>query len=422
MSTRRIIDRRTSPSKKSLPNKQRFVKRVEDQIKRAIPDIVDTTGIKDFAKGDGKVKIPIKGIKEPQFGYDNATGDKKFIHPGNKDFDEGDKIKKPQGGGKGKGQGRKGSKDDNPTEDEFTISISKEEFLEYFFKDLELPDLIKRELQDMTEVKYKRSGYTNEGVPSRLNVINSYKQSIARRTTMKAFYDKKIKELEEKIKNETDTDVIQELEEKIEKYKSLALVVPYMNDIDLRYNNFEPNPVPTVSAVMFCIMDVSGSMGFNEKDVAKRFFILLYLFLTKNYEKIDIVYIRHTTISKEVDEKEFFESRESGGTKVTPSLELMNEILDERYSKGWNVYACQISDGDVWGKQDADDCYRILNNTILSKVQYMIYVEVLRDGKGDLIKNYKALSGEKNNFIVAQINDVKEIWPVFKELFKKNPK
>ncbi|CAG7579975.1 MAG: putative sporulation protein YhbH [uncultured marine phage] len=418
MSTRRIIDRRTSPSKKSLPNKQRFVKRVEDQIKKAIPDIVDATGIKDFAKGNGKVKIPIKGIKEPQFGYDNATGDKKFIHPGNKEFSEGDKIKKPDGGGKGKG--KKGSKDENPSEDEFTISISKEEFLDYFFKDLELPDMIKKELQDMTEVKYKRSGYTNEGVPSRLNVINSYKQSIARRTTMKAFYDKKIKELEDQLENETDPTIIEELELKIVKYKNLALVVPYMNDIDLRYNNFEPNPVPTVSAVMFCIMDVSGSMGQKEKDIAKRFFILLYLFLTKNYEKIDIVYIRHTTISKEVEEKEFFESRESGGTMVAPSLKLMDDILDERYSKGWNVYACQISDGDVWDKKDADDCYRTLSSTILAKLQYMIYVEVLRDGKGDLFKNYTSLSKEKDNFIVAQINDVKDIWSVFSDLFKKN--
>jgi len=417
MSNRRIVDRRTSPSKKSLPNKQRFVKRVEDQIKKAIPDVVDSTGIKDFVKGNGKVKIPIKGIKEPQFQYDNKTGDKKYIHPGNKEFTEGDKIKKPQDG-QGEGSGKKGSKDDSPSEDEFTISISKEEFMDYFFKDLELPDMIKRELQNMTEFKYKRAGYSSEGIPSRLNVINSYKQSLARRLTMKALYDRKIKELEEELLRIVDESERSIILEKIEKYKNLALLVPYMNDVDLRYNNFEAKPIPTVSAVMFCIMDVSGSMGVNEKDIAKRFFILLYLFLNKNYENIDIVYIRHTTTSKEVDEKEFFESRESGGTMVSPSLKLMDDILNERYSKGWNIYACQISDGDVWDKQDADDCYKILSNTILSKLQYMIYVEVLRDGRGDLFKNYTSLSKEKKNFVVSQISDVKNIWTVFVDLFK----
>ena len=100
---------------------------------------------------------------------------------------------------------------------------------------------------------------------------------------------------------------------------------------------------------MFCLMDVSGSMDEERKDIAKRFFILLYLFLTRNYERIEVVFIRHHTIAKEVDEDEFFHSRESGGTVVSSALKLMQEIIRERYPlTEWNIYAAQASDGDNW--------------------------------------------------------------------------
>lgn len=412
-----IIDRRNNSSGKSGPNRQRFLKRIEGQIKKAIPNIIDGNTIKDMVGSKGRVKIPIKGIDEPGFDYDNESGDKKYVHPGNKEYNTGDKIRKPRDGD-GNG-GRKGSKDGDTTEDEFTISISRDEFFEYFFNDLELPELAKKQLANNTEFRMKRAGYTNAGIPSRLNIVNSYKQSLGRRLAMKASYEKKIKELEDELTNCTDEKIKNELIDKIQKISSLAKVIPYMDDTDLVYNNFEPNPIPTFNAAMFCIMDISGSMGEKEKDIGKRFFMLLYMFLIKQYDNVDIIYIRHHTEASEVKEEEFFNSRESGGTVVAPSLKLMDNIIKERYDNGWNLYCSQISDGDVWGKEDADECYSLLKNNLLNKLQYMIYVEVCRDGSGDLWNNYTFLADQVDNFAVGQISEVNEIWDVFKDFFKK---
>src|SRR5690606_17167022 len=105
--------------------------------------------------------------------------------------------------------------------------------------------------------------------------------------------------------------------------------VPWLDDFDLKYNLHVKDPAPSSKAVMFCLMDVSGSMNQATKDMAKRFFILLYLFLKRNYEHTEVVFIRHHTSAKEVDEEEFFYSRETGGTIVSSALKLMKQILDE---------------------------------------------------------------------------------------------
>lgn len=412
-----IVDRRKNTRGKSSENRQRFIKRISDQIKKALPDIVKNTNVKDITSTD-KVKVPVKGIKEPQFTYDKDTGDKKHVHPGNKEYVEGDKVKKPQGG-QGKG-GRQGSNDPSITEDEFTVSISKDEFLDFFFQDLELPDMVKKHLDSIVDFKQKRAGYSNQGTPNRLNVVRSYKNSMARRMATGIFFDKKIKEIEEKLKNKSlSQDEIDFLEKELDRFKKMKISVSFMEEVDLQYNNFEKVAIPTTSAVMFCIMDISGSMGEKEKDISKRFFMLLYMFLTKQYEKIDIVFIRHHTQAKEVNEEEFFNSRESGGTVVAPALELMRDIIKDRYSKNWNIYAAQASDGDVWNKSDADDCYKILDDDILNTIQYMIYIEVCRQNDGDLWGNYKLLSEKRRNFEIGKIGEVSEIWTVFQDFFKK---
>ena len=413
-----IVDRRKNPKGKSSDNRQRFLKRVEGQIKKALPEIVKGTNVKDLTTSSDKIKVPIKGISEPQFTYDKDSGDKKYVHPGNKEYVVGDKIEKPKGGG-GKGNGRQGSNDPSVTEDEFTITISRDEFLDYFFSDLELPDMVKKHLNSIVDWKRKRAGYSSYGNPSRLNVVRSYKNSMARRMATNIFFDKKIKEIEDKLlANPTDDERII-LEKELDRLKKMKLTVSFMEEVDLQYNNFETYPVPTTCAVMFCIMDVSGSMTEFHKDMGKRFFMLLYMFLTKQYEKIELVFIRHHTSAKEVTEEEFFNSRESGGTVVISALELMAKIIKERYSENWNIYAAQASDGDVWDKSDAEDCAKILDLDILNKIQYMVYIEVCRTSDGDLWENYKLLSKNRNNFEVGKISEVSGIWKVFQDFFKK---
>lgn len=415
-----IIDKRKNPKGKSSKNRHKLLKRISGKIKKAIPDIVKNNNVKDLTSSKKGVKIPVKGINEPQFSYDQKSGDKKRVYPGNKEYGVGDRIRKPQDGGEGSGRG-KGSNDPTVTEDDFVINISREEFLEYFFDDLELPDMVKKHLNTMVDFKQKRAGFSNQGTPNRLNVVKSFKNSLSRKMATSIFFDKKIKELEEELLDKSlSEEKIEYLKKEIEKLQKMKLSISFMEEVDLQYNNFEKQAVPVTSAVMFCIMDVSGSMGEHEKDIAKRFFMLLYMFLTKQYEKIELVFIRHHTQAKEVSEEEFFTSRESGGTIVLPALELMNDIIDKRYS-GWNVYASQISDGDVWSQEDSTACKEILEKELLDKIQYMIYVEVTRHYQkmGDLWVDYQKLSDSKSNFVMGQIRELSQIWNVFKDFFKK---
>lgn len=413
-----IIDRRKNTSGKSINNRQKFLKRIEGQIKKALPDIMSQEGIKD-SKNGGAVKIPVKGMKEPAFRHDPTTGNKNTVRPGNDKFVEGDRIPKPEDGSGGPGKG-KGSNQPGTTEDEFSVILSRDEFLRYFFDDLELPNLVKEFMESTENFKRRRAGYVKDSVPSRLNIKSSYQQALGRKIALQGVFEQKLKEQEEQLKKEKDPEKKKALKEEIELTQKQILTIPFFEDLDLRYNNFEKVPLPATAAVMFCIMDVSGSMGQHEKDISKRFFTLLYLFLTRQYEKVELVFIRHHTEAKEVNEEEFFNSRESGGTIVAPSLQLMKKIINERYNDSqWNIYCCQASDGDVWSDQDAHQCQHSVREEILPSIQYMAYIEINKSERSSsLWKAYQKLQDEQK-FSMRNIYEVNQIWPVFQGLFRK---
>jgi len=167
-------------------------------------------------------------------------------------------------------------------------------------------------------------------------------------------------------------------------------------------------------------MDVSGSMDQATKDMAKRFYILLYQFLTRTYKNIEVVYIRHHTQAKEVDEQEFFYSQETGGTIVSSALKLMDDIIRERYAQGdWNIYAAQASDGDNWA-DDSPHCSEILRSRILKQVRYYAYIEITTRAHQSLWREYQAIAAQNENFAIQHIRGVEDIYPIFRELFKKN--
>ncbi|GAB3537051.1 YeaH/YhbH family protein [Pontibacter brevis] len=412
-----IIDRRKNDKGKSTGNRQKFLKRVENQIKKAIPDIISQESIKDSQTG-GSVKVPVRGLDEPSFQHDHKSGKKHIVRPGNDKYQEGDRVPKPKQGGGGGGNGP-GSNSPEVTEDEFTVVLSREEFLKYFFDDLALPNMVKKLMESTENFSMRRAGYTRDSVPSRLNIKTSYQQSLGRQLALKGVFDKKLKALQEQLAGTTNPEERAALELEIEKVSRQANTIPFFEDIDLRYNNFERVPIPVTSAVMFCIMDVSASMGYHEKDIAKRFFTLLYIFLTRQYKNVELVFIRHHTEAKEVDEEEFFNSRESGGTVVAPSLKLMDQIMRERYDQSWNVYCCQASDGDVWSREDALECKKLLQDTILPAIQYMAYIEINKKAReSDLWQAYKRISNDEE-FSIRHVYEAFEIWPVFQGLFRK---
>ena len=199
--------------------------------------------------------------------------------------------------------------------------------------------------------------------------------------------------------------------------------------MDIRYNHWVKQPNPITKAVMFCLMDVSASMGEHEKDIAKRFYMLLYMFLERSYKEVDIVFIRHTTEAEEVDEQTFFYDKKTGGTKVSSVLAKCREVIEDRYPlDDWNCYIAQTSDGDNWNS-DNDRVLRILVNQLLPIVQHYAYIQIepspdrmmmwrsLGMMPDDLWEVYSIVN--EPNFDKKQISDVTEIWPVFSELFKK---
>lgn len=221
-----IIDRRLNSKGKSTSNRQRFLKRVEDQIKKALPDIVSQESIKDSSNG-GTVKVPIKGIDEPAFSHDPHTGTKQIVRPGNDRFSEGDRIPKPKDGeGQGAGSG-KGSNSPDVTEDDFVVILSREEFLQFFFDDLELPNLVKKYMEETNSYENRRAGYTKNSNPSRLNIKSTYQQSLARQVSLQGVYKKKLEKLKAEFKASADPIEKDILKKEIEKVERLVKTIPF---------------------------------------------------------------------------------------------------------------------------------------------------------------------------------------------------
>jgi uncharacterized sporulation protein YeaH/YhbH (DUF444 family) len=418
-----IIDRRLNGKNKSAVNRERFLRRYRQHIKKAVSDAVSKRSITDIERGDN-ISIPSKDLDEPTF-QSGHGGLRETVNPGNKDFTTGDRIAKPSKGQGEQGSGHGETSDSGEGVDEFVFQISQEEFLDCMFEDLELPNLVKKQLKDTTSFKYQRAGYSNQGNPAKINVVRSLQKAYGRRLALTGRKRESLKQLELKLMDlesstEDDTTEIRTLKLKIEKFKTRIKKIPWIDDVDLKYNQHVKIALPSTSAVMFCLMDVSGSMSKMHKDIAKRFYILLYLFLKRNYKKIDVIFIRHHTSAKEVDEEEFFYSRETGGTIVSSALKLMNDIIKQRYpANDWNIYAAQASDGDNWNG-DSPLCLKVLREDILPKIQYFAYIEITKLEHQSLWDEYESLSPEfPDNFAIQTISNESEIYPVFRELFSR---
>ncbi len=416
-----VIDRRLNGKNKSMVNRQRFLRRYRDHIKKAVEDAVGKRSITDMEHGE-QISIPGRDIDEPVL-HHGRGGRQTVVHPGNREFTAGERIPRPEGGGSGQGQGQASNSGEGM--DEFVFQITQAEFLEFMFEDLELPNLVKRHITGADTFKTVRAGISSEGNPSRINIVRTLRSAHARRIALSGSSRTRLRaacsELEQlQAQQPPDQAAIRELEQEISRLKSRIQRVPYLDTFDLRYNLLTRQPNPSSKAVMFCLMDVSGSMTQATKDIAKRFFILLYLFLRRSYERIEVVFIRHHTSAREVDENEFFYSRETGGTIVSSALNLMQDIMAERYPVNeWNIYAAQASDGDNWN-DDSPVCREILVRKIMPFVQYFAYVEITPREHQALWHEYEQVQQAfPEHFAQQQIVSAADIYPVFHELFQR---
>lgn len=416
-----LIDRRLNDRGKSAVNRERFLRRYKKQVQDAVKKMIGERKLSDLEQG-GDVRVPRKDVSEPSFGFGRG-GDRERVLPGNRDYVTGDRIPRPESGGGG-GQGGEGG--NGNAQDDFVFSLSREEFMQIFFDDLALPRLARTEFGQAMSTRTLRAGFARTGVPANLAVVRTMRQALARRIALTGALARELLGLQQAFAVATavgDARVAADLHEKMARVERRRHGIAFLDDPDMRFRNRVTRPEPVARAVMLCLMDVSASMDEEKKDLAKRFFSLLYLFLTRKYGQVDLVFIRHTDDAEEVDEDTFFHDPRSGGTVVYSALELADKIRGARYAHGWNVYAAQASDGDAFGADPARSA-RFLRERLLPSLRYYTYLELV-PGQMDarpssLWAEYERLVEEENGrFAMRRAGSREEIYPVFRELFRK---
>jgi uncharacterized sporulation protein YeaH/YhbH (DUF444 family) len=421
-----IVDRRLNPRGKSLSNRRRFIQRARKELTEAVRKATGERSVTDLGD-ENRVWIKADRLKEPQIHHSGEHGERDHVLPGNKQFQEGDRIKRPQSG-QGRGRGSEGA-EDGEGQDAFQFALSQEEFLDIFFEDLELPDLLRKQMKASDSFTPVRAGHSVSGSVSNLNLKRTMRNSLSRRIALKRPRPADIAACEAEIAGLAGSEAADDIARRdaltveLEEHRRRSRRVPFIDPVDVRYNRFEMTPLPMTSAVMFCLMDVSGSMTEHMKDLAKRFYKLLYLFLGRRYKNVEIVFIRHTHLAREVDEDTFFLSTETGGTVVSTAFEEMLRVIQARYPRDqWNIYAAQASDGDNVST-DNGKVATLLKQKILPICQYFAYIEVKeqggRDLSTDLWRTYDQLIKAGEPIAMRKVSQRGQIYPVFRELFAR---
>jgi uncharacterized sporulation protein YeaH/YhbH (DUF444 family) len=422
-----IVDRRPNKGR-SGPNRQLFHKRAREQIQQAVSETVAKRRVSDPTKTTDQILVKGGGTEEPRL-YHGVGGDRDMILPGNKVFVRGDRLKKPKadgvGGGSGSGTGEGGGGGDGG----FEWYLSAEEYLNYYFESMELPDFVKASLAVETAAVPRRAGYRTSGTPASMDMTATMEQSFGRAAALGRPKPAVITALREALIAAIEGGGEQEVlvaREALEAALQKSALVPFIDTKDLRYRRFEPRKKTINRAVMFCLMDVSGSMSEHMKDLAKRFFLLLRVFLERKYTQIEVRFIRHTETAEEVDENIFFHDPKTGGTVVSSALSRFSEVQKRDFpANSWNIYLAQASDGDNT-RADNVNVVKLMNDSILPVVQYMAYIETHNDinlsmGTTDLWGTYLTLGSEgaARKLAMRQVAKKTDIWPVFAELFAK---
>jgi uncharacterized sporulation protein YeaH/YhbH (DUF444 family) len=429
-----VVDLSDVPSDRSLASEGRLARRLDREVQEALSKLFETRAVTDLTQ-TGAVTVKVK-LPEPSFIFDGETGAREHLIVGNPKFNVRDRIAMPPRRN-GNGNGGVGV---GESEDEFVFEMPTDELERRLFADLELPDMARKQLVRVSETVIERAGFTSDGPPQRLDLVRSAVRATGRRKALHRPGILEINRLEDELqalRDEPETTAnahcIANLEHELAKKRARRATSPFLDKSDLRYRRSDNVELPVSQAVIFNMMDVSGSMSEHHKKLAKQFFWLLRRLIALEYKEVDIVWIKHTDVAQEVDEHNFFFSRESGGTVVASALEKMILIQKERYPLNlWNIYCCQATDGDVWrgyngSGDDGLESATLIEHTILPMVQYYAYVECWADDPGrgkkaittPLWEAYEGLITRSAKFQMRRVHNPSQIYPVFANLFRE---
>lgn len=331
-----IVDRRTQGKNKLAGSRKKFLNKYKKQISEAISEHIKD---KDITKMKSKVKVKAHSIDEVRASYDGRKSRRKNIHPGNDKYVVGDSI--PINGSE-EGDSGSGGGDGEDYADVHEFVLSKKEVVDLIFRNMRLPNFIKKSNKNLIQTRFTTGGYVKEGPISRLAIKKTFEQAVARKIAAKS--------------------------------SNTIRHIPFIDDIDLRFRNLIKEEKPISQAVVFFVLDVSGSMYEDIKLMAKKFFMFFYWFLELHYKYLDLRFIIHTTDAYEVGEKDFFTTKISGGTVLSSGLRLISDIIKAEYNyNDTNIYIVQASDGENFYYDDAQYMEEI--NKLLKYVQYYMYVE-----------------------------------------------
>ena len=436
-----FVDRRRTGRGKSSNNRQKLLKRIHDSIKNAKPEDIDSAGVYKSGSAHGAnsqtnpVKVARQALNEPTLHYAPNTGKHDVVLIGNDQWLKGDRFPISSGGGKG-GRG-KGAGPGEGGEDDFIINISRSEFYDVFFEDCEPPDLKETHEKDLPDHVMKPAGFQKVGNPGQLSVIRSFKHSKARRLALTKDSRDELMELEDELKwlmagdyeaNSTDewAKRVQEVTLRIQELKNKISAVGLYEDVDLRYRKSERVQVKASDAVLCMIMDISGSMDEEKKRTARKFFTLQYAFIVKKYPQTDLIFIAHTDEAEEMTEEDFFTTRKSGGTIVSPAWSLAHKIIKERYDADQtNIYLSYAGDGDNWDSDNADVIKEVQESGLLTKLRHAVYIQVGQSfaagygGGQTLWSTMQSISSGNKKLTMIKIADESGVFDAFKTIYKK---
>lgn len=435
-----FVDRRKTGRGKSLPNRQRLLRRIKDAIQAAKPKDIDSGGVKNMTGGAGQAVNPVRVAKhslhEPSLHYAKNSGKHDIVLIGNDEWERGDDF--PMNGEE-EGQGGVGGPGEDG-EDDFIVNVSREEYLKVFFEDCELPDLLDNHQKEIPEYLPKHAGFQKHGNPGQLSVKRSFKNSLGRRLALTKNARDELAELEAEyqelmIELGTNTNLqreielhtrMTEVELRLTELRTKIASTPYFEELDLRYTKKEKVLVKAAQAVFMMLMDISGSMDEEKKKMARKFFSLQYAFIHRKYPQTDLVFIAHTETPEELTEEEFFTTRKSGGTVVSPAYALAHKIIKERYDANeTNIYLSQASDGDNWDHDNGACLTELEEKGLLAKLRHMSYAQVGQSfasgfGGGSTLWNVlESISKESKKLSMVKIDDISEVFDAFHKIYKK---
>ncbi|OIP43812.1 MAG: hypothetical protein AUK47_02075 [Deltaproteobacteria bacterium CG2_30_63_29] len=332
-------------------------------------------------KGKDVVTIPIPRIDIPRFRFGKQeTGG---VSQG--EGEEGDAI--GQGDENGPGQGKQAGSEAG--EHSLEVDVSLAELAEIMGEELELPRIESKGVKTVETVKDRYTGIRRVGPESLRHFKHTYKQAL-RRMISSGTYDPED-----------------------------PVIIPVRDD--RRYRSWTERVVPQSNAVIIYMMDVSGSMGDEQKEIVRMESFWIDTWLRSQYKGIENRYIIHDATAKEVDQETFFRTRESGGTMISSAYKLCQQILEEEYPvESWNIYPFHFSDGDNWSVDDTGECLRILQDTLIPMSNMFAYGQVESPyGSGQFIKDLRERFATEERVVLSEIKNRDAILQSIKDFLGK---